>query len=106
MRSLITARNPIVAGEDKTLTPTNAAHATGQSSAEAIVHAITERRMMTPFLLFLASHKPLAFAMEQLLYMVEPLAGLLNVSACSELAALLSESEDTMHALDRRTEAG
>jgi hypothetical protein len=56
--------------------------------------------MVTPFLLFVVSHKPLAFLAGQMLYLIEPLADILDIEACAELAALLSEPEAVRQALE------
>ncbi len=54
---------------------------------------VADRGMATPALLFLVSHRPLAFVTGQLLYALQPLAGLLDVDACAAMAGLLSEPQ-------------
>jgi hypothetical protein len=46
--------------------------------------------MSTPFLLFLASHRPLTFVTGQLLYVVAPCASILGWEEVTEWASLLS----------------
>ncbi len=44
-------------------------------------------------LLFLVSHRPLAFACSQLLHVAHPLAAVLGIDACAELAADLGKPD-------------
>ena len=48
------------------------------------------RRMATPALLFLVSHRPLAFVTSQLLYALQPLADLLEIDTYTDFASILS----------------
>jgi hypothetical protein len=50
-----------------------------------------QRALALPLLCFIAGHRPLAFLAGQLLYVVEPLAGLLGQQGWRSWAALLSE---------------
>jgi hypothetical protein len=59
-------------------------------SVQGFVQAIARHRMATPALLFLVSHRPLAFAAGQLLYTLQPVAELLSYHGCAEIASLLS----------------
>jgi hypothetical protein len=59
-------------------------------AAHQIARTVTGRKMATPALVFLLSHRPLAFAAGQLLYAVHPLAALLNVMDCAIVASVLS----------------
>ncbi len=51
-------------------------------------------------LLFLVSHRPLAFVCGQLLHAADPLAAIFGIDACAELAADLDEPDSA-----RRLEA-
>ena len=69
---------------------TDSSNDASRDSVQQIAQAIARRRMATPALLFLVSHRPLGFVAGQLLYSLQPLADLLDVSACTEFAAILS----------------
>ena len=74
-----------------------------RSSADPVqgfAQAIVRHRMATPALLFMVSHRPLAFAAGQLLYTLQPVAELLGDHGCAEIAELLSTPNGT-----RRLEA-
>ncbi len=60
------------------------------SDLELVPTAISRRQMSTPFLLFLASHRPLTFVTGQLLYVVAPCVAILGWEEVTEWAALLS----------------
>jgi len=62
-------------------------------SADHLLRAIAQREMALPVLCFIAGHRPLAFVTGQLLYLVAPLAALLDQPICSEWAALLSHPQ-------------
>lgn len=59
-------------------------------SVNTLARILAERRLATPALLFLAAHRPLAFLTGQALHGLQPLAELLNVDVCGEVAAVLS----------------
>jgi hypothetical protein len=52
---------------------------------------IGQRDLALPLLCFIAGHRPLAFMAGQMLYLFEPLAGLLGQSSVRAWAALLSD---------------
>lgn len=62
--------------------------------------ALRRRELALPALLFVAGHRPLAFAAGQTLAVAAPVAALLDVTAVSEWATLLSapEGADALHA--------
>ncbi len=62
-------------------------------SAEEFLNVITRLQLGAPALLFLAGHRPLAFAAGQFLHALTPLADLLDINECSELASLLSHPD-------------
>ncbi len=61
--------------------------------SQQLIHTCARRQLAGPLLLFVAGHRPLAFACGQTLYAMQPLAELLGVDACGELAADLSRPE-------------
>jgi hypothetical protein len=63
------------------------------SFSQQMVEACARRQTAGMLLLFLISHRPLAFACGQLLYAAHPLAALFDIDACAELAADLSEPD-------------
>jgi len=58
--------------------------------SQQFIDACARRRLIGPLLLFVAGHRPLAFALSQTLYVVHPLASLLGVEGCNALAIDLS----------------
>ena len=58
-----------------------------------MVEACARRQMTGMALLFLVSHRPLAFACSQLLHVAHPLAAVLGIDACAELAADLGKPD-------------
>jgi hypothetical protein len=52
---------------------------------------IDQRDLTLPLLCFIAGHRPLAFLAGQMLYLVEPLAGLLGQGSVRAWAALFSD---------------
>ena len=56
-----------------------------------VIDALARRKLTAPALLFLAGHRPLAFATGQLLAVVAPLAALLGQSVVGDWAELLSD---------------
>ncbi len=63
------------------------------AETHGLVQAITKREMVLPSLVFLASHRPLAFVVGQMLYVASPMAGLLGWSGCNGWADILSDPE-------------
>ena len=60
---------------------------------DSIFTALETREMQIPGLLFFASHRPLAFLVAQILYLVEPIAGLIGWQECAKWATILGEPE-------------
>ncbi|NJN80865.1 MAG: hypothetical protein HC802_00255 [Caldilineaceae bacterium] len=58
---------------------------------ERTVQAVARRALALPALLFLTGHRPLAFVVGQLLYVLDPCASLLGWRGGAEWAALLSD---------------
>ena len=58
--------------------------------ATTLTAAIQRRQLVTPLLLLLAGHRPLAFVGGQLCYALAPLCALLGWQGCGHWAALLS----------------
>ena len=58
---------------------------------DEVVDAVGRRQMVMPALLFLAGHRPLAFALGQTILVLQPLAALLGVNGLSVWGELLSE---------------
>ncbi len=55
------------------------------------LQALEQHELALPCLLFVASHRPCAFVVSQLLYVLAPMAAILGVRAWQAWAALLSE---------------
>ena len=51
---------------------------------------LARRELLTPALLLLAGHRPLAFVAGQLLYGLAPVAALFGLAGCQDWARLLS----------------
>lgn len=62
---------------------------------DALLAIAAERQLTTPLLLFLVSHRPLAFFAGQTLYALAPLAALLGLHQTSAWADLLSAPNAT-----------
>jgi len=58
--------------------------------SQQFVNACARRRLAGPLLLFVAGHRPLAFALGQTLHVMHPLAALLGVDGCNARADDLS----------------
>jgi hypothetical protein len=56
-----------------------------------VIDALARRKLAAPALLFLAAHRPLAFATGQLLAVAAPFAALLGQSAIGDWAEVLSD---------------
>ncbi|HMN27549.1 MAG TPA: hypothetical protein PKE45_05280 [Caldilineaceae bacterium] len=54
---------------------------------------LVRRDLLTPALLLLTSHRPLAFVVSQLLYLLEPLAALAGQQRLQPWAELLSDPD-------------
>ena len=52
---------------------------------------LARHEMLTPALLLLAGHRPLAFVVGQLLYGLAPVAALFGLAGCQDWARLLSD---------------
>ncbi len=63
---------------------------------ETMVNSAIARGVAAPMLLFVAAHRPLAFAVGQLLHLAAPTASLLGLSGCSDWAALLSHPDGAL----------
>lgn len=61
--------------------------------AESVLQAIEQREMALPALLFLASHRPLAFVLGQMLFAAAPMADLLGWAGCADWADILSDPD-------------
>jgi len=59
----------------------------------SVLQAIRQHEMSAPVLLFLASHRPLAFVLGQMLHVANPMADLLGWSGCNDWANILSEPD-------------
>jgi hypothetical protein len=59
----------------------------------ALRRVLARRNLLTPALLLLTSHRPLAFVAGQLLYLLEPLAGLAGQPRLQPWAELLSDPD-------------
>jgi hypothetical protein len=57
----------------------------------ALAQHLDEQQLLTPALCFLASHQPLALVAGQLLYLLAPLAALLDRPTWKAWAALLTD---------------
>lgn len=71
-----------------------------QDFDETMTPAITllaRRKLVTPTLLYLAGHRPLAFAAGQLLAVAAPVAAILGQPAVGDWAALLSDPDGPAH---------
>ena len=55
------------------------------------LHAVEERQMGAPALLFFAGHRPLSFVLGQLLYAAAPLVAMAGWTGCGDWAAILSD---------------
>ena len=60
------------------------------SSIDATLCAISQRRMVLPAVLFVAGHRPLAFIFSQVLLILQPMAALLGADGLASWAHLLS----------------
>jgi hypothetical protein len=56
-----------------------------------LLRHVDQREMALPLLCFVAGHRPLSFLAGQILYLLEPLAGLLGQTGVRVWAALLSD---------------
>ena len=63
------------------------------TESERVLQAIRQHEMTTPALLFLASHRPLAFVLGQMLHVATPMADLLGWPGCDDWADLLSDPD-------------
>ncbi|CAN5784341.1 hypothetical protein BH10CHL1_BH10CHL1_22820 [soil metagenome] len=61
------------------------------STIHQSLQALEARALILPCLLFVASHRPCAFVVGQLLYVIAPLAALLGSQTWQDWAGLLSE---------------
>jgi hypothetical protein len=66
------------------------AHTATTVDLELTARALADRELLTPALLLLAGHKPLAFVAGQVLYGLAPIAALLGAQSLQAWAALLS----------------
>ena len=57
------------------------------------LQALEQRELVLPCLLFVASHRPCAFVVSQLLYVVGPLAAILGLQTWQDWALVLSEPD-------------
>ncbi len=57
------------------------------------LQVLEQRELILPCLLFMASHRPCAFVVSQLLYMIAPLAAILGLQTCQDWAVVLSEKD-------------
>ncbi len=64
---------------------------TQAATIQPSLQALAQRELALPCLLFVASHRPCAFVVSQLLYVLAPLAAILGLPAWQAWAALLSE---------------
>lgn len=74
--------------------------------AEKIAQMLAQHDLLTPGLLLLAGHRPLAFVAGQLLHVLAPTAALLGVSSLHDWATLLSDprgAASLQQALDHAT---
>lgn len=60
------------------------------SSIDATLSAISQKRMVLPAVLFVAGHRPLAFIFGQVLLILQPMAVLLGSDGLASWAHLLS----------------
>ncbi len=73
-------------------------------AVEETLAALRHRRMVLPAALFLAGHRPMAFAIGQLLLVFQPLAALLGGDGIGAWARLLSHPAGPAALGDRLTE--
>lgn len=66
---------------------------TQAATIERSLAALEQRELILPCVLFVASHRPFAFVVGQLLYMVGPLAVILGWQVWQDWAAVLSEAD-------------
>lgn len=57
------------------------------------IAALASRQLLTPALLYVAGHRPLAFLAGQGLFLAEPITAMLGIGAVSEWATLLSDPD-------------
>ncbi len=57
------------------------------------INLLARRKLVAPTLLYLAGHRPLAFAAGQLLAVAAPVAAILGQSVVGDWAALLSDPD-------------
>ena len=75
------------------------------TSFDQSIRALAQRELTRPCLLFVVSHRPCAFVVGQLLYLIAPLAAILGQSAWQEWAALLSQPQGAAWLEQRLAEA-
>jgi hypothetical protein len=61
------------------------------STIQQSLQALEQRQLALPCLLFITSHRPFAFVVSQLLYVLAPLAAIVGLRAWQDWATLLSE---------------
>jgi hypothetical protein len=76
-----------------TVQSSNAPPTTPVPLAASLAGALQRRGLATPALLYLAGHRPLAFAAGQLLAVAAPLAAVLGAGGVMDWARLLSAPE-------------
>ena len=74
-------------------------------TVEAMIAAISRRRMALPAVLLLAGHGPLAFTLGQVLLILQPLAALLGSDGLDSWARLLSHPRGPATLTDRLAES-
>ena len=74
-------------------TPNLPLSATVTPAMGGTIHALAQRQLALPGLLFLAGHRPLAFVMGQAMYVLAPLAMTLGIADWLAWAALLSHPD-------------
>jgi len=73
-------------------------------TVDATLSAICQRRMVLPAILFLAGHRPLAFAFGQLLLILQPLAVLLGSRGLDAWVRILAHPSGPPALTDRLAE--
>ena len=63
----------------------------------SVLRILSHTRMVGPALLFLAGHRPLAFAASQLLYAFQPIAELFDAPTIADVANILSKPDGATH---------
>ena len=76
---------------------------TADAAVDEAIDALRQRQMVLPALLFLAGHRPLAFALGQMLLVLQPLAAILGADGLAVWGTLLSQPAGPAALMQRLT---